>query len=445
MTSLAPLLRFLNDSPTPFHVVANVAARLHAAGYTAVDEGAAWSPPPSGKFYFTRNGSSLVAVNLNAAAAEHGFRLVGAHTDSPCLKVKPTAIACNHGYAKLAVEVYGGALLNPWFDRDLGLAGRVTVQTARGAQANCLLNINRPIAFIPSLAIHLDRQANDHRAINQQQHLPALLCRVAKTADAAADTAAPILAEILMAELARQRHDLEITQILAHELSLYDCQPAQPVGLHNEFIAAARLDNLLSCYAGMQALVAAGARAPQRNSPPPANHVLALNDHEEIGSASAAGAAGPFLQAVLQRLCGDPICLTRALRHSMLISADNAHGVHPNYPTLHEPNHQPLMNAGPVIKVNSNQRYATNSETAALFRRVCARHNLPVQTIVVRSDMACGSTIGPITATKLGVRTLDIGVPQLGMHSIRELAGAQDQHTLSAALQGFYELPDWPF
>ena len=428
--SIAPLLEFLDASPSPFHAVANVAARLRAAGYAAVDEGARWDKALPDKCYFTRNGSSLVAVALSPdrPPTEHGFRLVGGHTDSPCLKVKPNAITHNNGYAKLAVEVYGGALLNPWFDRGLGLAGRVTLQTAAGAIENRLVNIDKPLAFIPSLAIHLDRDANENRSINKQKELPAVLCRVTKKA--------PDFERVLRAQLARQYRRLAVKKILAFELCLYDCQPAEVVGLKGEFIASARLDNLLSCHAGMEALLAARAKN---------NHILVLNDHEEVGSASASGADGPFLHSILMRLCGGEAALAGALSRSMLVSADNAHGVHPNYAHKHEPNHQPLLNDGPVIKVNSNQRYATNSETAALFRQVCERAGLPFQTIVARSDMACGSTIGPITAARLGIRTADIGIPQLGMHSIRELAGVEDQHTLTAALKGFYEMRDWPF
>lgn len=440
--SVASLLQFLNDSPTPFHVVANVAARLRVAGYVEVDEGSAWSKRAAGKVYFIRNGTSLVAANLNGSPAEHGFRLVGAHTDSPCLRLQPNAITHNHGYAKLAVEVYGGALLNPWFDRDLGLAGRVTIQTNSGTLQNHLIDTSRPIAFIPSLAIHLDRKANQNRSINPQQDLPALLCRVF-TSSPADDS--QNFEKFLIAELAEQHPDLSVNKIFAHELCLYDCQPAQIVGLENEFIAAARLDNLLSCHAGLEALLAAGERISARQSDQVENHVLVLNDHEEVGSTTASGADGAFLHSVLQRLCGSQANLARALHRSMLVSADNAHGVHPNYAHKHEPSHQPLLGDGLVIKVNSNQRYATNSETAALFQQVCEQNNLPFQIFTSRADMACGTTIGPITAAKLGVRTVDVGIPQLGMHSVRELAGVKDQHTLRMALQGFYQMAEWPF
>jgi len=352
--------------------------------------------------------------------------MVGAHTDSPCLKLKPNAVTHNNGYAKLALEVYGGALLAPWFDRGLGLAGRVTLR-AGGNMTSCLINIARPIAFIPSLAIHLERGVNESRSINKQEELPALLCRAEQSPD---------FDGILRAQLLREHPQLSIDAILAFDLCVYDCQPAEVVGLEGEFIASARLDNLLSCHAAVDALLGAGARN---------NNLIALHDHEEVGSVSSGGADGPFLHSALRQLCGGAGNLARALRHSMLVSADNAHGVHPNYAHKHEPAHQPLLNAGPVIKVNSNQRYATSGESAGWFRHVCERAGVPCQSIVTRSDMGCGSTIGPITAAKLGVRTVDIGVAQLGMHSARELAGARDQRLLSEALRAFLGGEEWPF
>ena len=431
-TSPNALLKFLDASPTPFHAVENVAARLAQVGYQAVAEGAHWEAK-AGKYYFIRNDSSLVALELKRPPVESGFRIIGAHTDSPCLKVKPNAITCNNGYAKLAVEVYGGALLAPWFDRGLGLAGRVTM-SSQDKQQNHLINFNKAIAFIPSLAIHLDRKVNQKRSINPQKELPAVLCRVDD------EETEPNFHAVLQAQLKRQypklAKKLDGEKVLAFELCLYDCQVAETVGLKNEFIASGRLDNLLSCYVGMEALAMSESET---------NKVLVLNDHEEVGSVSASGADGTFLHSVLLRACAGNVELARALSHSMLLSVDNAHGVHPNYADKHEPSHQPLINAGTVIKINSNQRYATNSETSALFQRVCERNHLPFQTIVVRSDMGCGSTIGPITASKLGIRTADIGVAQLAMHSARELAGSEDSHTLQVALQGFFALAELDF
>ena len=424
--ALQPLLDFLSRSPTPFHAVANLGVRLEESGFRRLAEGDDWGGLDEGRYFVTRNDSSLIAFNWSGSA-DHGFRMVGAHTDSPCLKVKPEAISESEGYARLALEVYGGALLAPWFDRDLGLAGRVTYRDREGRIGNVLVDFDRPVAFIPSLAIHLDRGVNENRSINRQNDLPALLCTM--------DDGEPGFPTLLENQLDAQGTG-GVSRILGFELSLYDRQPAAVVGLGEEFIASARLDNLLSCFAATEALVAGSTRT---------NALIVLSDHEEVGSGSASGAEGPFLRDVLGRICGDGQALSRAVSRSMLVSADNAHGVHPNYPDKHEPAHRPRINAGPVIKINHNQRYATNSETEALFRHVCEESGVPVQTIVVRSDMGCGSTIGPVTAARLGVRTVDIGIPQLGMHSIRELAGVKDQDFLLRALEGFFGCSPWPF
>ncbi|MEM7194510.1 MAG: M18 family aminopeptidase [Pseudomonadota bacterium] len=423
----APLLEYLTHSPTPFHAVENALRILQSNGFDVLDESEKWHCRPGGKYAVTRNGSSLVAFELGKEL-ESGFRMIGAHTDSPCLRVKPEAVSCSNGYARLAVEVYGGVLLNPWFDRDLSLAGRVTVHDGTKGLKHWIVDFKRALAFIPSLAIHLDREVNEKRSINKQLHLPPVLCRVSDDS--------PDFHSMLRQQI-KKEHNIDVgDNILAFELSLYDTQPAATVGLEDEFIVSARLDNLLSCHAGIQALT---------QSDHASNSVLVLNDHEEVGSASASGAEGPFLQSVLERLCGTTECLRRCLDRSMLISADNAHGVHPNFADKHEPAHQPLINAGPVVKINNNQRYATNSETEGFFRLICNTLKVPCQTMVVRSDMGCGSTIGPITATRLGVRTIDIGAPQLGMHSIREMAGCDDQRTMTEALKGFLSWSDWPF
>ena len=426
--SVDRLLEFLTGSPTPYHAVSNIVGRLEQAGYQPLNEQQSWGKLAKGKYYVTRNQSSLIAFQIGSDPANNGFRLVGAHTDSPCLKVKPNAISKSEGYARLAVDVYGGALLSPWFDRDLGLAGRVSYSDDKGNIKNALIKVDSPIAFIPSLAIHLDREVNDKRSINRQTDLPPLLCKLNKKA--------PDFHSLLARYVKKQTGAKKVNKILGFELSLYDLQPAAVVGLEQEFIASARLDNLLSCHAAVEAILSSKAAG---------NPVIVLNDHEEVGSASTSGAEGPFLLSVLGRICGGEEALQRGLSHSALISADNAHGVHPNFADRHEPAHRPMINDGPVIKINHNQRYATNSETEALFRQVCVKSKLPVQTVVVRSDMGCGSTIGPITATRLGVRTVDIGVPQLGMHSIRELAGVKDQEVLVKALKGFFRLTPWPF
>ena len=421
------LIDFLKASPTPFHATRSLAQRLQAAGFRPLDEREPWHIEAGGRYYVTRNDSSIIAFRLGRRAPlEGGLRLVGAHTDSPCLRVKPQPELQRQGFLQLGVEVYGGALLAPWFDRDLSLAGRVTYRRD-GKVESQLIDFYQPIAVIPSLAIHLNREANQGWAINPQNELPPILAQLAssETADFRA----------LLSEQLAMEHDFNADAVLDYELSFYDTQSAAIVGLNQDFIAGARLDNLLSCYAGLQALIEAEGDE---------TCVLVCTDHEEIGSCSACGADGPFLEQVLRRVLPEGDAFVRTIQKSLLVSADNAHGVHPNYADKHDGNHGPKLNAGPVIKVNSNQRYATNSETAGFFRHLCLENEVPVQSFVVRSDMACGSTIGPLTASQLGVRTVDIGLPTFAMHSIRELAGSHDLEHLVKVLSAFYSSPELP-
>ncbi|CDF85457.1 M18 family aminopeptidase [Pseudomonas sp. QL9] len=421
------LIDFLAASPTPFHATASLARRLEEAGYQRLDERDAWRTEAGGRYYVTRNDSSLIAFKLGRnAPLEHGLRLVGAHTDSPCLRVKPNPELARQGYWQLGVEVYGGALFAPWFDRDLSLAGRVTFRLA-GKVESRLIDFRAPIAVIPNLAIHLNREANQGWPINAQNELPPILAQLAagETRDF----------RDLLGEQLQNEHGIIADAILDYELSFYDTQRAAVVGLGGEFIAGARLDNLLSCYAGLEALLTSGDEQ---------SAVLVCTDHEEVGSCSACGADGPFLEQTLRRLLPEGDAFVRVIQRSLLVSADNAHGVHPNYADKHDGNHGPQLNGGPVIKVNSNQRYATSSETAGFFRHLCLENEVPVQSFVTRSDMGCGSTIGPLTASQLGVRTVDIGLPTFAMHSIRELAGSQDLRYLAKVLSAFYESIELP-
>ncbi|MFV8570835.1 M18 family aminopeptidase [Marinobacter sp. SBS5] len=413
------LLQFLNASPTPWHAVNSMKERLEASGFERLDERDEWTLEQGKSYYAIRNGSSIIAFRTGKKGAENsGIRMVGAHTDSPCLKVKPNPEVRRKGYFQLGVEVYGGVLLNPWFDRDLSLAGRVTVLDENGKVQDVLIDFKKPVAIIPSLAIHLDREANSNRSVNAQTDLPPLLMQASET-----ETFSDLLKEQIAIE-----SGLKASKVLGYELSFYDAQDAALVGLREDFLASARLDNLLSCYIGLQSLLdTSGDQAA----------LLVCNDHEEVGSVSAEGAQGPFLGEVLERWCGAG--KGRAIARSMMISADNAHGVHPNFMDKHDENHGPILNQGPVIKVNHNQRYATNSRSAALYRHISDELGLPHQTFVVRSDMGCGSTIGPLTAANLGVTTLDIGVPQFAMHSIRELIGVQDGFTLYQVLKEFMQ------
>ena len=421
------LLDFLKRSPSPFHATQSMAEALQDAGYQALDERETWQLKPQGRYYITRNDSSIIAIKRGQHdPVQHGIRMVGAHTDSPCLKVKPQPELARHGYWQLGVEVYGGVLLSPWFDRDLSLAGRVTFKH-NGQLQSRLINFQQAIASIPSLAIHLNREANSGWAINAQTELPPILAQLQ------GETKKDFRA--LLAEQLQREHAISAADILDYELCFYDSQPAALVGLNQDFIASARLDNLLSCYAGLQGLL---------NSNDQHTQVLVCTDHEEVGSNSACGADGPFLEQVLRRMLNTEEDFVRCIQHSLLISADNAHGIHPNYADKHDANHGPLLNHGPVIKVNANQRYATSSETSSFFKLLCQQAEIPVQSFVTRSDLGCGSTIGPITASQLGVQTIDIGVPTFAMHSIRELAGSKDLSYLVRALQAFYNSPQLP-
>lgn len=415
------LLNFLDQSPTPFHAVESLTAQLDQAGFAALRESDSWVLKPGQGYYTTRNGSSLIAWRqpVESKGFSAGLRLTGAHTDSPCLKVKPQPELLRQGYFQLGVEVYGGVLLNPWFDRDLSLAGRVTVRQSSGQLSSHLIDFKKPVAVIPSLAIHLDREANATRSINAQTYLPPILGQASEKPDFRA-----LLQQKLLAE------QLDVATVLDYELAFYDCQKAALVGLDDALVCSARLDNLLSCFIGLQALI---------ESRPGNGQVLICNDHEEVGSASACGAQGPMLTQWLDRVLPEECNRYAVLANSLFVSADNAHGIHPNFADRHDENHGPRLNQGPVIKINSNQRYASNSETSARFRDLAHRAGVPVQSFVVRSDQGCGSTIGPIVATETGIPTVDVGVPQFAMHSIRETAGADDAIGLARILVELYQ------
>ena len=411
------LLDFLQQSPTPFHAVAAMQTELDDQGFNKLEESASWGELQPGRYYVTRNDSSLIAFVVGSeSVTETGLRLVGAHTDSPCLKVKPKPEINSQGYFQLGVEVYGGALLNPWFDRDLSLTGKVVYRNGDGKLCKTLVNFDRPVAIIPSLAIHLDREANKDRTINPQTDIPPVIFQAG---DGRETDFRKLLADAFV----------EIDgEVLEYDLFFYDCAQPSIVGLYDEFIASARLDNLLSCYTGLQSLL---------ESDGSVTAILVCNDHEEVGSMSACGAQGPMLKDLLARLLPNQDQRSVVLANSLMVSADNAHGVHPNYSDKHDNNHGPVLNRGPVIKINGNQRYATSSETASLFRQLAQQVDAETQVFVNRTDLGCGSTIGPITAAEIGVATLDVGVPTFAMHSIRELAGVEDAHALYRVLSAF--------
>ena len=413
---ISDLVSFLDSSPSPWHAVASSVARLTASGFQQLNEADAWQHVGDG---FVVRGAALVAWRSStSSSATSPFHIVGAHTDSPCLRVKPRPDGGGFGWRQLGVEVYGGALLNSWLDRDLGVAGRVVLRNGSSVD----VAVHEPIARVPQLAIHLDRDVNDKGLLlDKQQHLAPVW-----GTGAAADGD--------FANWLGAQANVSPADIAWWDLCLFDTTKAALLGSDRSMLASARLDNQLSCWAAVDALTSAAASET--------TSVIALFDHEEVGSESASGASGPLLSTVLERLSAlrgaNREGFHRALANSSCISADNAHAVHPNYPERHEPGHRPLVNCGPAIKVNANQRYATNAETAAAFQRACERADVPWQVFVSRNNMPCGSTIGPLTATALGIPTVDVGVPQLSMHSARELCGALDPIYLARALSAYF-------
>ncbi|MET0145523.1 MAG: M18 family aminopeptidase [Ilumatobacteraceae bacterium] len=402
----------LDASPSPFHAVRTSVAALEAAGFVGRDETAPWTD--SAEAGYVVRGGALVAWRRPPTGGPLPVRVVGAHTDSPGLRVKPHPDATRAGWRQLGVEIYGGVLLNSWLDRDLGIAGRLVMPDG----TSVLVDVDRPIARVPQLAIHLDRDVNERGLVlDRQAHMTPVW---------ATDLSTPF--ESWIAEQA----GVDVVPSW-WDLCLYDVQRAAVLGADGSLLASGRLDNLLSCWAATTALVSAE----------PVDHVavIALFDHEEVGSASTTGASGPFLGTVIERLqaaagtTGDD--LHRMLAASSCVSADNAHAVHPNYVERHDSDHAPIVNHGPAIKINANQRYATSPETAAVFARACAAAAVPWQTFVSRNNVPCGSTIGPLTATRLGIATVDVGVPQLSMHSAREVCGTADPAWLADALGAY--------
>jgi len=473
---------FLQASPTPFHAVSSMAVRLQDAGFHRLYETDYWDLRPGASYFTIRENGALAAFTLAAATfQEQGFRIMGAHTDSPSLKIKPLAGKESHSYFQLGVEVYGGPLLSTWFDRDLSIAGRVVCATADNQLIPLLIDFKRPLAVIPSLAIHLDREANNGHAINKQKELTPIICQISgdksgdepltpmngisafrtsssckKNKKMSCKALAPMngisafrtsssckknkkmsckalnFSSILAEQIQREHPECKVVAIMGFDLFCHDCQPPSFLGTDNEFICGGRLDNLLSCFTGYTAMIETRTQKTATG-----NRLLICNNHEEIGSLTAEGAKGTFLQSILQRIIPDPDSRQRTLRQSFFISMDNAHGVHPNFSDKSDPEHLPLLNHGPVVKSNANQNYATTGISAAIYRTIAAEAGVPTQDFVMRSDMACGSTIGPHIATALGIPAVDIGAPTLAMHSIREMTGSRDPYLLYRTIHHF--------
>jgi aspartyl aminopeptidase len=410
----------IDRSPTPYHAVATAADTLGQADFVELDEAASWSDAP--ERWMVRRGGSLVA---GVEAERHGasLRIVGAHTDSPNLRVKPRPDTGRAGARQLGVEVYGGALLNSWLDRDLGLAGRVVVDDGADRTTR-LVSFEQPWLRIPQLAIHLDRDITTKGLLLNAQHHMAPVWGLGE----------PNEGELAAALAAEVGHEPDA--VLAWDLMAYDLTPATLAGRSQELLVSGRLDNLCSSFAAVEALTRAAGSRPDHHL------VVCLFDHEEVGSVSSAGAAGSLLPAVLDRRHGTGEARHAARAGSLAVSADMAHATHPNYADRHEPDHPISLDGGPVIKTNANQRYATDAPGVAAFAAACGDAGVPHQRFVSRSDLPCGSTIGPVTAAGLGVTTVDVGVAQWAMHSARETAGALDPWRFARALEAYFALPD---
>ncbi len=421
------LFNFINNSPTAFHAVSEIRTLLLQKGFSELYENQYWKLEKGKPYFVIRNDSALAAFTLGSEEnPESGFRMIGSHSDSPGLQVKPAADTASEPYLQIGVEIYGGPLLNPWFDRDLGLAGRVCCTDGSGKLCEYLIDFQRPLLTIPSLAIHFDREANDGRPIDKQKFLPPLFAQTL-------EDQLPDFTTVLKNRISEQYPQAKIVDILGFDMFCYDHQKASYLGLNNEFITCSRLDNLLSCFVGTSAMGEAGV---QRNT------LFLCTNHEENGSTSTSGAQSSFVENIFARLIPAPETRQIALRNSLFISVDNAHAIHPNFREKSDPNHNVILNGGPVIKNNANQRYATNCKSSALFKLIAREADVPVQEFVMQTGMPCGSTIGPMTAAKLGIETIDIGAPTLSMHSIRELTGSQDPYLMHKVIHSFLSSPE---
>ncbi|GMY15075.1 probable aspartyl aminopeptidase [Fagus crenata] len=452
---VSDLINFLNSSPTAFHAVDEAKKLLRSVGYEQVLEREDWELEAGKRYFFTRNHSTIVAFAIGKKyVAGNGFHIVGAHTDSPCLKLKPSSKVIKGGYLEVGVQTYGSGLWHTWFDRDLTIAGRMIVREEKHGSAlysHHLVRIEEPIMRIPTLAIHLDRGVNDGFKVNTQTHLlPILATSIKAELNKVVAENGPVESEVQTDEKKtnektttnNSKHHSLLLQLLASqvgcqpddicdfELQACDTQPSIVAGATKEFIFSGRLDNLCMSFCSLKALIDSTSSESSSLEDETGVRMVALFDHEEVGSNSAQGAGSPAMLNALSRITSsfgsDPKLLEKAIQRSFLVSADMAHALHPNYADKHEDNHKPKLHGGLVIKHNANQRYATNAVTSFIFREIATKHNLPIQDFVVRNDMACGTTIGPILASGVGIRTVDVGAPQLSMHSIREMCAVDD-------------------
>ena len=423
------LIDFIDESPTPYQAVKSIKKILDTEGFSELSEKEEWDLQKEGKYYVARNDSALISFIIGTGEIEEeGFKIIGAHTDSPTFKIKPAPeMEVEKSYIKLNTEAYGGVILNTWLDRPLSIAGRVSLKAENPLQPRIeFIHIRKPLLIIPNLAIHLNKQVNEGVALNKQKDMLPLLCTVRDQLEQNGVLLGMIAEELQVKE----------EEIIDFDLFLYECQKGSIIGMHDEFISASRLDNLAMTHAGIVAL--------SKSSAVKATNMMVCFDNEEVGSATKQGADSPFLRDILERIVlslgkGRKEYL-RAIANSFMISADMAHALHPNTPEKHDPVNKPILNKGPVIKMSASQSYTSDSESIAVYEMICEKAGVPVQKFVNRSDERGGSTIGPITSTQLGIRSIDIGNPTLAMHSVRELCGVQDHLWITYSFMKYYEL-----
>jgi aspartyl aminopeptidase len=430
------LIHFLNQATDPYHATAYLASLLRNEGFQELNENESWQLKSTGRYFVTRQDSSLIAwCSGKKKAPQTGLRLLGAHTDSPCLKLRHDPEILRSGCVQTGIEVYGGVLLSTWLDRELNLSGRLVYKDAKNQVHSTLWKSSSPVALIPNLAIHLNRGVNDSWSFNAERDMVPVMALANHSRFS--DYMRLELKELLKSKPDKssknQSKKSSSPEILDYDLVYSDARPAGIVGMQNDFVMGGRLDNLLSCYLAIMALI---------NAEPAGTAMVILTDHEEVGSTSYSGADGTFLEHILQRLIPDTEERLTALSRSFFLSSDNAHGQHPNYPDKHHVKNPPRLHGGPVLKINANQRYATNAWSASLVRHWAKSAKIPLQTFSSRCDMPCGTTIGPLVASRLGILTADVGVPTWAMHSSRETAGTQDSWSMLQLMKHYFHLAD---
>ncbi|KAJ3788818.1 aspartyl aminopeptidase [Lentinula aff. detonsa] len=447
------LLSFVNTSPTPFHAVQTAVQRLEKVGFSKLKESDSWDKAvkPGGKYFFTRNQSTIVAFTTPGNWKQGaGLSIVATHIDSPNLRIRPVSKRTKAGYLQVGIETYGGGIWHSWLDRDLSVAGRVITSNNSGEFKSRLIKVERPILRIPSLAIHLDRGVNDSLKFNQETEFVPILGLISEQLNATSESSKSSTGELQASSIADNHHSA-LLNLLASELSvapneiydfelrscrqLYDTQPSQLGGIVNEFIFSPRMDNQFSSFCAVDAIIG----SVSSNSLLEGNvNCIALFNHEEVGSVSSTGAESNLIPSLLSRLSPTPDLLAQSIASSFLVSCDMGHAIHPNYYNKHEENHQPRINGGIIIKTNAKQRYTSDAVGSFLVKKLVEKKGGKVQEYEARNDMPCGSTVGPSLST-MGLRVVDVGCPMLSMHSIRETAGTSDVQSCIDLFQSFFE------